>query len=106
MRFKMFGDIFKIDDEIENARKGMTNGCLTDTLKYDALSGHTILDDIAISDFVDESGVMDKRRPLVTSYSAKQESSGLPPQAKKEISEDGRPEERGSINSETHEEEI
>lgn len=106
MRFKMFGDIFKIDDEIENARKGMTNGCLTDTLKYDALSGHTILDDIAISDFVDESGVMDKRRPLVTSYSAKQDTSGLPPQAKKEISEDGRPEERGSINSETHEEEI
>lgn len=114
LRFKMFGDIFSAKEEIESARKGMINGCLIDTLKYDAIQGHSILDDIAISEFVDKSGVMDKRRPLITSYSAKQEQSGLPPQAgegtkglspeaKKEISEDGRPPEDGSINGETHE---
>lgn len=106
MRFKMFGDIFSREDEIENARKGMTNGCLLDTLRYDALIGHTILDDLAASDFIVESGIMDKRRPLITSFSAKQDTSGLPPQAKKEISDDGRPPERGSINGETHEGEI
>ena len=81
----------------------MTSGLLVDTLKYNAILGHSLLDDIAISDFVDKTGVLDKRIPLVTSYSAKQDTSGLPPQVKKEFSEDGRPAERGSINGETHE---
>lgn len=103
LRFKMFGDIFTAGEELENARKGMTSGLLVDTLKYNAILGHSLLDDIAISDFVDKTGVLDKRIPLVTSYSAKQDTSGLPPQVKKEFSEDGRPAERGSINGETHE---
>lgn len=101
--FKMFGDIFTKEDDIENARKGMTLGIAEDTLRYEALQGHTILDDIAISDFVADCGILDKRIPLVSSYSAKQGDSNLPPQAKKEISDDGRPAERGSINGQTHE---
>lgn len=102
-KFKMFGDIFSRKEEIETARQGATLGLLPETLKYDALMGHSILDDIAISDFISESGILDKRKPLVTSYSAKQDTSGLPPQAKKDLNPGGRPPEDGSINSETSE---
>ena len=102
-RFKMFGDIFSRNDEMENARKGATLGILPETLKYDALIGHSILDDMAISDFITDSGILDKRTPLVSSYSAKQEGSGLPPQAKQELNPGGRPQEEGSINGEVTE---
>mgnify|MGYP000446552036 CR=1 FL=1 len=103
LRFKMFGNIFDQEADMESARKGMTLGLLIDTLRYDAMMGHSILEDMAISKFIDDSGVLDTRIPLVSSYSAKQGESGLPPQAKKDISEDGRPPEDGSINSETQE---
>lgn len=88
-RFKMFGNIFSEKAEIEDARKGMTLGILIDTLRYDALLGHSILDDMAVSEAVIASGVLDKRLPLVSSYSMKQSESGLPPQA--QIEEGGRP---------------
>lgn len=104
LKFKMFGDIFSRREEMEAARNGMTLGILTDTLRYDAMQGHSILDDIAISEFIDKSGVLERRIPLVSSYSAKQEKAGLPPQAKKEIAtDDGRPSELGSISSEVTE---
>ena len=104
LRFKMFGDIFSRAEQMEAARSGMTLGILTDTLRYDAMQGHSILDDIAISEFIDKSGVLNKRIPLVSSYSAKQGDGGLPPQAKKEMApDDGRPPERGSINGEVTE---
>lgn len=102
-KFRMFGDIFSRKEEIESARQGATLGILPETLKYDALMGHSLLDDMAISDFVSESGILDKRKPLVTSYSAKQETSGLPPQAKKDLNPGGRPAEDGSINGEVTE---
>lgn len=101
-RFRMFGDVLSREKEIEDARKGMTNGILADTMRYDALQGHSILDDIAISDFIVESGVMEKRLPLVTSYSAKQES-GLPPQVAHDMNPGGRPAEEGSISSQVTE---
>ncbi len=88
-RFKMFGNIFSEKAEIEDARKGMTLGILIDTLRYDALLGHSILDDMAVSEAVKESGILDKRIPLVTSYTMKQSESNLPPQA--QIEEGGRP---------------
>lgn len=88
-RFKMFGNIFSEKAEIEDARKGMSLGILIDTLRYDALLGHSILDDISVSEAVVASGVLDKRIPLVTSYTAKQSESNLPPQA--QIEEGGRP---------------
>ncbi len=88
-RFKMFGNIFSEKAEIEDARKGMTLGILIDTLRYDALLGHSILDDIAVSEAVLASGVLDRRLPLVSSYSMKQSESKLPPQA--QIEEGGRP---------------
>ena len=101
-RFKMFGNVFTEEREIESARKGMTLGILLDTLKYDALMGHSLLDDMAISDAINASGILDKRIPLVTSYTAKQSESNLPPQA--QIDEGGRPSaEMGDIESEGQE---
>ena len=97
-RFKMFGNVFSEQDELEDARKGMTLGILIDTLRYDAILGHSILDDMSISDAISASGVLNKRVPLVTSYTAKQSESKLPPQA--QIDEGGRPKaEMGNIES-------
>ena len=102
-RFRMFGNIFTEKEELESARKGMTLGVLIDTLRYDALLGHSILEDIGISNAISESGVLDKRIPLVSSYSMKQdENGGLPPQSKgaklppeAQVDEGGRPSAEG-----------
>ena len=102
-KFRMFGNVFTDADEMENARKGMTLGILTDTMRYDAMLGHSLLEDMAISDFIDKSGVMNKRIPLVTTYSAKNGDGNLPPQAKSELNPGGRPSESGSQYSETRE---
>lgn len=67
-RFRMFGDIFSEDTELENCRKGMTLGILSDTLKYDAMTGHSLLEDMSMSNALLGIGIMDKRRPLATSY--------------------------------------
>ena len=94
----MFGNIFSEREELEDARKGMTLGLLVDTLRYDAILGHSLIDDIAISDAISASGVLDRRIPLVTSYTAKQSESNLPPQAQVETG--GRPSaEMGDIQS-------
>ena len=42
------------------------------------------------------SGIMDKRLPLVSTYSARQRDGTLPPQAKQELNPGGRPAEPGS----------
>lgn len=110
LRFEMFGDIFSRQDEIEAAKAGMTLGILNDTLKYNALNGLTILDDLAISDFVHATGILDKRIPLISTYSAKQSEAGLPPKGEhsettvnpevaKILNPAGRPTEEGSESS-------
>ena len=78
--FKMFGDLATDKDAIKEAKEGMTLGILPDTLRYLALQGKTIFDDLSVSAMVLASGVLDKRLPLVSTYSAKQSESGLPPQ--------------------------
>lgn len=107
LRFHMFGNVFDREKDLENARKGMTLGILNDTLRYDAMCGISPFEDIAVSEIVEESGVLDKRIPLVTTYTAKQSESGLPPQAsgtaKQTLNPGGRPAEDGSINSEVTE---
>ena len=96
MRFHMFGDVFSHANEMENARKDMTLGLMPATLKYNAMTGHSILDDLAISEFVTKSGIMDRRLPLVSTYSARQRDGTLPPQAQQELNPGGRPPEEGS----------
>ena len=82
-----------IEKTMERAMKGMEHGILPDTILYNALLDRSMLDDICLSDAVYASGVLDKRIPLVTSYSAKQDTSNLPPQPK------GRPKGDGTVTS-------
>ena len=67
-RFKMFGNIFSDDEELETCRKGLTLGLLPATLKYNALMGHSTLEDLSMSSAIIGIGVMEYRVPLSTSY--------------------------------------
>jgi len=96
MRFNMFGDVFSREHEMEQARKDMTLGLMEATFKYNAMMGHSLLDDLAISKFVVESGIMNRRQPLISTYSARQRDGTLPPQAAQELNPGGRPPEDGS----------
>lgn len=80
-RFTMFGGFSTDSQLLEAAQKGMERGVLSDTYVYLALKGRSVLGDLSMSRAVKESGVLDLRIPMVTSYSAKQDTSGLPPQA-------------------------
>lgn len=91
-RFRMFGGFVSDAADLENARKGLQIGMLSETLKYLALRGMSIWDDIGVSYFIKESGVLDLRIPPITSYTASQESSGLPPKGTNDPdNEGGRP---------------
>lgn len=90
-KFNMFGSLAEDEKFAKEYKDGMTLGVLPSTLKYLALNDMRLTDDIAISNAVLASGIMDKRLPLVSSYSAKQEKSGLPPQA-------GRPKAEGATS--------
>ena len=80
-RFHMFGTRYDDERMLKEAKDGMTLGILSSTLEYLALQDRRITDDIAASCMIVGSGVMDMRLPLVSTYSAKQGESGLPPQA-------------------------
>ena len=73
----------------------MTLGILPAAIQYNALHDRSLLDDICWSDMVAKSGVLDRRLPLVSTYSAKQSESQLPPQAAHDINPGGRPESEG-----------
>lgn len=88
LKFKMFGDIFSKKDELDSARQAATLGLLPEALRYDALIGHSLLDDLAMSDFVKDCGILEKRIPLSSTY-----TGGLNNPV-------GRPTEEGSENSE------
>ena len=95
-RFVMFGSLYEDEKTEEKALKGMEHGLLPDLLIYNALHNRSLLDDLAFSDAVLASNIMDKRRPLITSFSAKQEGN-LPPHG-----EAGRPAE-DDVTSDGHE---
>lgn len=79
-RFKMFGGFLSDKEDMETARQGMASGLLTETMRYLALRGLSLWDDMSISKAIMDSGVLDMRIPLVSSYQMKQSDSGLPPQ--------------------------
>ena len=89
--FHMFGDLYYDNQLEQQLRKDMTLGILPATIQYNALHDRSLLDDICWSDMVAKSGVLDKRIPLVSSYSAKQSESNLPPQAAHDMNPGGRP---------------
>ena len=78
-RFTMFGGFVSDAADLEAARQGMTLGILSETVKYLALRGLSLWEDMGISEYVSASGILDKRIPLVSSYHATQDKSGLPP---------------------------
>ena len=64
--------------DLENCRKGITQGMLSETFRYLALRGMSIWDDLSMSRVVMESGILDMRIPPLTSYTAKS-GAQLPP---------------------------
>ena len=78
--FHMFGNLSEDERRIKELKEEMTLGILSATIEYNAMRDRSILDDIAWSDAVLSSDLMNRRLPLVTSYNAKQSESGLPPQ--------------------------
>ena len=78
-RFRMFGNIFTDEEELETCRKGLTLGLLSETLKYNALMGHSTLEDLSMSNAILGVGIMECRVPLSTSYtmSGKNFPSGM-----------------------------
>lgn len=86
--FHLFGDLANDEKMEKSLRDDMTLGILPAAIQYNALRDRSLLDDIALSDAIDVSGIMEKRKPLVSSYTAKQADSGLPPRG-------GRPQSEG-----------
>ena len=102
-RFTLFGNIAEDEKTFENARQGMTLGILPQTMIYMAMLDMSVIDDLAMSSAIKESGIMDMRLPLVTSYNAKHGESGLPPQAAHDMNPGGRPASEGAPGTEGQE---
>lgn len=78
--FVMFGTIFNEKEIRENAMKAISNGDISAHYILAALDGQSLLDKKAMMQRVKDSGILDMLIPPVTSYTMKQETSGLPPQ--------------------------
>lgn len=99
-RFALFGNIAEDADTLKVAKEGMTLGILPQTVIYLALHDMSVVDDLTLSHAISESGVLDLRIPLVSTYSAKQGDSRLPPQAAHDANPGGRPDAEGKKTSE------
>ena len=97
--FTMFGSIPDDEAAEKYLKEQMSLGILPATIRYNALHDMSILDDIAISDAIMESKLLDRRIPLVSSYTMKQETSNLPPQG-------GRPKSEDNASSDGHEQDV
>ena len=86
-RFYMFGDIESDDRIREESRKDMTLGITPAAIIYNALHDRSVIEDIAWSDAIFVSGLLDKRIPLMTSYSGSPENTGLPPRSENKIAD-------------------
>lgn len=89
-RFHIFGTLATDKDDEETCRKDLTLGYLSSHPRYLALHDMSVFEDIAISSAIVESGVLDYRIPLVTSYSAKSETP-MPPNPNGDDNGAGRP---------------
>lgn len=99
-RFSLFGNVAEDADTLKAAKEGMTLGILPQTVIYLALHDMNVVDDLTLSHAISESGVLDLRIPLVSTYSAKQGDSRLPPQAAHDANPGGRPDAEGKKTSE------
>lgn len=92
-RFYMFGDVATDADVREETKKDMQMGILPAAIIYNAIYDRSIIEDYAWSEAIYDSGLLDKRIPLVTSYTMSPEA-GIPPVDKKA----GRPQEDGTTS--------
>ena len=99
-RFTMFGNIAEDADSLKAAKEGMTLGILPQTVIYLAMHDMSVIDDLTLSRAISESGVLNLRIPLVSTYSAKQGDSRLPPQAAHDADPGGRPTDEGTKTGE------
>lgn len=92
-KFHMFGSL--ADDKTMNEEmvKSMSLGILPNNFAYNAMHGRTMLDDMSMSYAVESLDLLEERKPLITSYSAKNGDGMLPPKggrpASEEITSDG-----------------
>lgn len=88
-RFKILEGGFQRDEVIrKNAKEALNNGITSALYEYLAIEGKDICDAMGQAAALEAVGIFDRMRPLVTSYTMKQDGSGLPPQPKGEA---GRP---------------
>ena len=78
-RFHMFGDLATDEKTMEQCQKEMTSGLLPAMIQWNALHNRSLIEDLAWSDAILNSGIMEKRIPLSTSYTMSAKS-GLPSQ--------------------------
>ena len=104
-RFECFGDIATDNDLKESLRKDMTLGILPATLKYLAMNNMSLLDDMSISRAMLESGIMDLRKPLSSTFTeAKNGGNGnQTPESKRATNPGGRPKSEGKPATEGQE---
>lgn len=79
--FKMFGTIFDEEDIRKNAQTAISNGDISAHFILAALDGNSWVDKLYMMQAIKESELLDMLIPPVTSYTMKQENSGLPPQS-------------------------
>jgi len=79
-----------ISSELEECRKGLQLGNLSETFRYAALRGMSVWDDMAMSQAIKGMGLLDYRIPPITSYTASSSNASLPPNDPD--NEGGRPE--------------
>lgn len=78
--FKMFGSVFEDEHIRDNALKDIANGDISAHYVLSALNGQSLLEKLCMMNVVKDSGILDMLIPPLTSYTAKQENSNLPPQ--------------------------
>ncbi len=77
-RFHMFGDIYNDEKQRTEMQKSMALGILPDLYVYNALFDRSLLDDQSMSAAVLASGILNKRVPISTSYTASADGPGRP----------------------------
>ena len=93
-RFYMFGDLASDKDVREESKKEMQLGILPATIIYNAMHDRSIIEDMAWSQAIVNSKVLDNRIPLVTSYTMSPDAN-LPPVSEKQT---GRPQGDGTTS--------
>ena len=89
--FRMFGGFSTDDDRKDAAKAAMTLGYLPALLEYNALNGYSLMDDMSLSTVIGDSGIMDMRIPLQSSYNTSAGGGGNDSTASGTGNQTGRP---------------